>query len=163
MLVVLGRDETLTEVVRVVSDVLYDNTDRVKMFRSVMFEKQSLIDTINKMKQNDPTGESWCVEHNAIHDGGKFKGEKTMTNFSLGPYNCVLDHPDAQDEMANATSISPKYRFKSCPELNTLTYSKPKTMLFNGKEGVISISVTQEFENWYRFVSEFIIKNITCD
>lgn len=162
LLVVLGRDEALTEAIKVVSNILYDNTDTIKPFNSVMFEKQSLVDTIGIMKNNDSTGASWCDEHNAIHRAEKYEGRKTKTNFSLGPNNCVLEDEEALAEIENATSISPKYRFKKCSELNAISYDRPKTISFNGEQGVISISISQGFENWDRFISKFILKNVEC-
>ena len=158
ILVVLGRDEAIVEAVKEVSNVLYGDTKNIKPFRPVKFTKDSLVGIINKLKQDDDG--SWCDEYNAHHTAIKYQGKKTKTNFSLGEGNCVLEDEEAQQEIDNATSISPKYRFTKCPQLNGESYPQPKTLTFNGRNGVVSLSIRQDFENWYRFVSNFLLQHL---
>lgn len=158
ILVVLGSDDVVAGAVKEVAETLYGDIHNIKPFGHVTFEKNSLVNIINKLKQDDP--DSWCDEHNAYHGALKYQERKTKTNFSLGEGNCVLDDPEAQKEIDNATSISPKYRFTKCPKFNGISYDLPKTLRFNGMKGVVSISTKQNFENWHKFISNFLLQHL---
>ena len=158
LLVVVGRDTAICDAINEVSKILYPNVDNMKVFSSVMFGVKSMVTAIKNMRDDDPN--SWCDEYGARHDALKYQGKKTKSNFSLGEGYCVLDDSEAKEAIAASTSISPKYKFVRCPKLNQVTYDAPKTMSFNGREGVISISVNQSFDHWYKFISDFLLKTL---
>lgn len=158
VLVVLGRDKAIPEVIKVVSDILYGDVQDLKPFISVGFGKDSLVRIIGMLKEDD--SDSWCDEHNAIHGALRFDDRKTKTNFSLGEGNCVLEDDEANREIANATSINPKYRFYKLPKMNIMLSPKPQTLKFNGTDGVISISRFQDFENWEMLIAKFLLKHL---
>ena len=157
LLVVLGRDEAIGDAVKEVSKILYPDED-LRVLSPITFTVDSLVKTITEMRKDDP--ESWCDEYRARHDGVKYQDRKTKSNFSLGPGQCVLDDLEAQGAIDASTSISPKYKFYICPKLNPISYDRPKTISFNGRDGVISISIEQKPENWYRFISDFLLKTL---
>ena len=156
ILVVLGRDDAIPIVVTEVSKILYPNVEDLRMLSPITFSVNSMVTAIRQMRKDDP--KSWCDEYRGRHDGQKYQGKKTKSNFSLGEGHCVLDDSEAADAVDRSTSISPKYKFYECPKLNPLVYDTPKTISFNGKEGVVNISIYQEFENWHKFISKFLIK-----
>ena len=160
MLVVLGRDTAISEVIEILSDILSIDTDRkhTRMFNHVSFNTESMVKVIKKMRKDDKR--AWCDEYNGKHGAVKYQQRKTKSNFSLGEGNCVLDDSEAQEAIDMSTSISPKFKFYTCPRLNKITYEQPKTISFNGLRGVISISTAQNFDNWYRFIAEFLIDNL---
>ena len=47
------------------------------------------MEAIKQMRNDDP--DSWCDEYGGKHDGIKYQGRKTKSNFSLGEGKCVLD------------------------------------------------------------------------
>ena len=161
ILVVLGRDAAINEAINEVSKILYPDVENLKVFGSVTFSVDSMVEAIKQMRNDDP--DSWCDEYGGKHDGIKYQGRKTKSNFSLGEGNCVLDDREAQEAIASSTSISPKYKFYKCPKLHKISYDKPKTMSFNGRNGVVSISIHQEFENWYKFIAEFLMSTLEFD
>ena len=160
VLVVLGRDTAISEMLKLFSDILYPDTDLkyYRVFGSVVFGINSMIKAIKEMRKDDPS--SWCDEYNGKHGAKKYQGKKTKSNFSLGEGNCVLDNKEAQGAIAAATSISPKFKFYKCPKLTHTVYEQPKTISFNGCNGVVSSSIPQDFDNWYRFISEFLIDRL---
>lgn len=158
VLVVLGRDTAITDAIKEVSKVLYGDTQDIRPFSSVRFEKDSLVRIITKLKKND--SDSWCDEHNALHGAMRYQGRKTKTNFSLGDGNCVLDDNEAKQEIANATTINPKYRFYRCPKLNGVAYDQPQTLRFNGEKGTIGIGRNLDFEHWEKFIAKFLLQHL---
>ena len=156
ILVVLGRDTARSVAVTEVSKILYPDVEDLRMLSPITFSVGSMVAAITQMRDDDPS--SWCDEYRGRHDGQKYQGKKTKSNFSLGEGLCIFDDSEAKDAIDKSTSISPKYKFFACPKLNQLVYDTPKTISFNGQNGVVSVSIYQEFENWYKFISEFLIK-----
>lgn len=157
-LVVLGRDDAMQDAVNTVQEVAYPNVEDMRMFRPVALDVESLVKTITVMKSDDPN--SWCSDYGGVHDAVKYQNRKTKSNFSLGEGKCVLDDPEAIEAIKCSTTISPRYKFYVCPKLNEHSYNKPKTMLFNGKNGSITIFTPQEFEDWYRFILYFLLESL---
>lgn len=60
---------------------------------------------------------------------------------------------EAADAIRNATSLSPKYKFNLCAQLNRAEQDRPKSIRSNARCGTVSVSVRQEFEDLYGFVS----------
>ncbi len=158
LLTILGRDDATTEIISIVSKILYNDADKLNVFKHIKFDIDSVINTIKILRKDDDN--SWCNEYRGNHDVNKYQGKKTKSNFSLGEGNCVLDDPEAIKAINESSSISPTFKFFRCPKLNSKTYDTPKTITFNTKKGTIGISASQEFEYWYEFISNFIIKNI---
>lgn len=158
LLVVLGRDTAISELISFIATILYPETKRHLVFRHVQFTSDSLVETIKKLRLDDP--KSWCDEYRGKHGAVKYQGKKTKSNFSLGEGNCVLDDTEAIGAISASTSINPTFKFYKCPKLNPLAYDSPKTMLFNGENGSVSVTVSQEFDNWYKFISEFLVKEL---
>lgn len=158
ILVVLGRDDAKQEAVNTVQKVLYPDVEDMRMFRPVTFSVESLVEIIKVMREDDPN--SWCSDYGGVHDASKYQGKKTKSNFSLGEGRCVLDDSEAMEAIECSTSICPRYKFYKCPKLNDYSYDKPKTMLFNGKNGSVTIFKDQEFKDWYRFILDFLLDNL---
>lgn len=158
LLVVLGRGDAVGEILSLIGDVLYPEIKGHIVFNHLKFDTESLVNTVKKLRKDDSN--SWCEEYRGRHDGVKYQGKKTKSNFSLGEGNCVLDDAEAIDAIDHSTSISPVLKFYKCPKLNSTTYDLPKTILFNGKDGIVSVSVPQDFDDWYKFISEFLVKEL---
>jgi hypothetical protein len=159
LLVILGRDDAVGEIITFIAEILYPESKRHLVFRHVQFTPESLVNTIKKLRDDDD--ESWCDEYRGKHGATKYQGKKTKSNFSLGEGSCILDDSEAIDAISQSTSINPTYKFYKCPKLNTKTYDSPKTLLFNGGNGSVSVTVSQDFDNWYKFISEFLVKELT--
>ena len=158
LLVILGKDTAMAEITSFITKILYSDSKIRFMFSHVNFNSDSLINIIKKLRIDDP--DSWCDEYRGTHGAVKYQGKKTKSNFSLGEGHCVLDDREAIDAMNNSTSINPKYRFYKCPKFISKTYDSPKAISFNGKNGSISCSISQDFDSWYKFISEFLIKEL---
>lgn len=158
LLVILGRDDAISEVITFVAGVLYPDVKEHIVFNHIRFETDSLVNTIKKLRKDDE--DSWCNDYNGKHGAIKYQGRKTKSNFSLGEGSCILDDKEAIDAIEHSTSISPTFKFYKCPKLTSKTYDSPKTISFNGENGSVSISVAQDFDNWYKFISEFLVKEI---
>jgi hypothetical protein len=158
ILTILGRDDAITEIIPIISEILYKDADKLNVFKHVKFDIDSVIDIIKLLRKDDD--DSWCNEYRGNHDVVKYEGKKTKSNFSLGEGNCVLDDSEAIQAINQSSSISPTFKFYRCPKLNSEAYDTPKTITFNTKKGTIGISMSQEFENWYNFISNFILKNL---
>lgn len=158
LLVILGRDTAVGEIISFIGEKLYPDIKGHLLFNHLKFESDSLVKIIKKLRNDDDR--SWCDEYRGKHAGVKYQGKKTKSNFSLGEGNCVLDDSEAVDAINNSTSINPTYKFYKCPKLTRKTYDSPKTILFNGEGGTVSVSVAQDFDNWYRFISEFLLNEL---
>lgn len=158
LLVVLGRGDAVSEIIPFIAKILYPESKAHLVFRHVQFTSDSLVETIKKLRADDK--KSWCDEYRGKHGAIKYQGKKTKSNFSLGEGNCVLDDDEAIGAIEESTSINPTFKFYKCPKLNHIAYDSPKTMLFNGERGSISITVSQEFDYWYNFISEFLVKKL---
>ena len=158
LLTILGRDDAITEIISIISKILYKDADKLNVFKHIKFDIDSVVDTIKLLRNDD--SDSWCNEYRGKHGVLKYEGKKTKSNFSLGEGNCVLDDPEARRAIKESSSISPTYKFYRCPKLNSKTYDTPKTMTFNTEKGTIGISASPEFENWYKFIYNFILKNL---
>ena len=159
ILVVLGRERHINCAIKEMTRLLFpDNKEDLVVFSRTPLSKNAVLDVIMKMREDDPR--SWCNAFNAEHgDGRMWNREKTRTDFSLAEGRCVLDHPEAQAEIANAVNISPRYKFYECRHLTPDTYMTHKTMRLSGPNGVVSTSVPFEFERWYGFVVNFLLPN----
>ena len=160
LLVVLGRDDSVSGPVREISNTLYKNRNGIKTFSNVQFGTDSLVKTIRILREDDRR--SWCQDHNSMHRRELYKGKMTKFNFALAEGNCVLDDPEAQDAIQHATHINPTFKYYNCPKLKSITYDKPKTIRFNGSDGVVSTSIGHDFNAWYGFV-EFLIKSLAIE
>jgi len=158
LLVVLGRDTAVSELLSFIGKTLYPNGGNEIVFKHLQFNPDSLVETIKKLRRDDP--KSWCDEYRGKHDAIKYQGKKTKSNFSLGEGECVLDDQEAIDAINNATSINPTFKFYKCPKLTSKTYDAPKYILFNGGNGSVSVSVAQDFDNWYKFISGFLVEEL---
>lgn len=158
MLVVLGKDTAVSEVLSFIGNILYPTAGHEIVFKHLQFTPDSLVETIKKLRKDDP--KSWCDEYRGRHDAVKYQGKKTKSNFSLGEGACVLDDQEAIDAINNSTSINPTFKFYKCPKLTSKSYDTPKYILFNGGNGSVSVSVGQDFDNWYKFISEFLINEL---
>ena len=160
MLVVLGRDDSVSGPIREISNTLYQNRKGIKAFSNVQFGTDSLVKTIKTLRGDD--SRSWCQHYNSTHGQELYEGKKATTNFSLAEGNCVLDDPEAQDAIRHATHINPTFKYYTCPKLKNITHDKPKTMRFNGIDGFVSTSVVYDFDAWYNFV-QFLIKSLAVE
>lgn len=158
LLVVLGRDTAVGEIIPFIAKILYQDSKAQLVFRHVQFTSDSLVKTIKKLRLDDT--DSWCDEYRGKHGTIKYQGKKTKSNFSLGEGNCILDDTEAIGAISASSSISPTLKFYKCPKLTTKKYDSPKTMLFNGENGSVSVTVEQDFDNWYNFISEFLVDNL---
>lgn len=158
ILVVLGRDSAIFEIIPIISKILYPDAKSINVFKHVHFDTDSIVNTIRILRKDDDN--SWCDEYRGKHLGPKYQGKKTKSNFSLGEGKCVLDDAEAIDAISVSTSINPTYKFYRCLKLNSKSYDSPKTISFNGEHGIISISISPEFENWYKFISKFLINEL---
>lgn len=158
ILVVLGRDDAVSELLSFIGKTLYPDAGSHVVFRHLQFVPDSLVDTIRKLRKDDP--QSWCDEYRGKHDAIKYQGKKTKSNFSLGEGECVLDDAEAIDAIDNSSSINPVFKFYKCSKLTPKRYDKPKYILFNGGNGSVSVSVGQDFDNWYKFITEFLVKEL---
>lgn len=158
LLVILGRDTAVGEMTSFIAKILYPDSKHLLVFSHVEFEPDSLVETIKKLRSDDD--DSWCDEYRGKHGAIKYQGKKTKSNFSLGEGNCVLDDSEAIDAISKSTSINPTYKFYKCPKLTPKTYDSPKTVLFNGENGTVSVSIAQDFDNWYKFITDFLVNEL---
>ena len=156
LLVVLGKNYVINKAIHEVSKILYPG-EELRMFSPISFSVAYLINTIMQLRQDDPR--SWCDEYRGRHDHIKYQNKKRKSNFSLEEGNCVLDDAEAKDAISKSSSISPKYKYYQCKKLSETSHDKPKTISFNGRDGIISLSIHHEFEEWYRFIS-FLRKDL---
>ena len=158
ILVVLGRERHANRAIVEMTQILFpDNVENLMVFHRTPLSKDAIIDIILRMREDDRR--SWCSAYNAEHDNQMWNQEKTRTDFSLVEGRCVLDHPEAQAEIENATNISPHYKFYQCLQLTQDVYEAPKTMRFLGSKGVVSTSIPFGFECWYGFIVNFLLPN----
>lgn len=158
LLVVLGRDSAISEIIPMISKILYPDAKKINVFKHVNFDTDSIVNAIRILRNDDEN--SWCHDYRGKHSGTKYQGKKTTSDFSLGEGNCVLDDAEAIDAISVSTSINPTYKFYRCPKLNSKSYDSPKTISFNGEYGRISISTSPNFEIWYVFISKFLINEL---
>jgi len=158
LLIVLGRDTAVSELITFIGNTLYPDAKRETVFKHLQFTPDSLVQTIKKLRKDDV--KSWCDEYRGKHDAVKYQGRKTKSNFSLGEGECVLDDSEAIEAIDNSSSINPVFKFYKCPKLTSKNYDTPKYILFNGGNGSVSASVGQDFDNWYRFISEFLVSEL---
>lgn len=159
-LVVLGSDRAMTAAINVVQEVLYPDPEVVDMrlFTPVTFSVDSVVDTIRAMRDDDP--QSWCSGYGGIHGAIRHQNRKTKSDFSLEEGVCVLDDQEAIEAIEHSTAICPRYKFFRCPRLNQNTYGRPKSMLFNGQKGAVTIYMEPEFEDWYGFIRNFLLTSL---
>ena len=148
MLVVMGRDG-IEEAIEEVSELLYPGVNE-RVFHPVQFETDSVVGTVRSLR--DSNNGSWCHSFGGKFDDKKYKDKRTL-DFSKDPGECILDDGEAADAIRSATSLSPTYKFYSCKQLSQAEYDQPKAIRFSARRGTVSISVAQEFEDMYRFVS----------
>ena len=158
ILVVLGRNAVLGNAVDFLAQILHPDIQALDIFSPIQFGVDSLTETIRTLRDDDPG--SWCDSYNARHEGERYQGRKTKTNYSLGPGECVLRDPEAIEAINMATSISPTYKFFTCTRLNNIPYTRPKSMKFNTLRGTVYIPTQQEFESWYRFIADFLLNTL---
>lgn len=151
LLVVMGRDG-IEEAVKEVSEMLYPGVDE-KVFLPVQFKPDSVVAAIRRLR--DSNQGSWCHSFGGRFDAAMYKGKRTL-DFSKDPGECILDDAEAADAIRNASSLSPTYKFYSCRQLSQTEYDQPKSIRFSARRGTVSISVVQEFEDMYGFVSGFL-------
>ena len=151
LLVVMGRDG-IEEAVKEVSEMLYPGVDE-KVFHPVQFKPDSVVAAIKHLR--DSNQGSWCHSFGGKFDAAKYKGKRTL-DFSKDPGECILDDAEAADAIQNASSLSPTYKFYSCRQLSQTEYDQPKSIRFSARRGTVSVSVVQEFEDMYGFVSGFL-------
>ena len=151
----MGRDG-IEEAVEEVSRMLYpDANDDV--FLPVQFALDSVVGAIRLLRDTNPR--SWCHSFGDRFDASPYKGKRTL-DFSKDPGECILDDGETADAIRNATSLSPKYKFYSCTQLNQTVYDQPKSIRFNARYGTVSVSTQQEFEDLYGFVSGFLAREL---
>lgn len=154
-LAVMGRHaigDALDEVSKILHPSMQD-----EVFHHVRFAPDAVIEAIKKLRADD--GRSWCHRFGSKFEARMYKG-KTELDFSKGEGVCILDDREAVDAISNATNLAPEFRFYKCPKLSTVEYDQPKSMRFNTKKGVVSISVRQEFDDLYQFTTAFLIKSL---
>jgi len=158
LLVVLGRDTAVSELLSFIGNALYPDAGTHVIFKHLQFVPDSLVATIKKLRKDDP--KSWCDEYRGKHSAVKYQNKKTKSNFSLGEGKCVLDDSEAIDAINKSSSINPVFKFYKCPKFISKTFDTPKYLLFNGGNGSVGVSVGQDFDNWYKFISEFLVKEL---
>lgn len=157
LLVVLGRDDSVSGAVREVSNIRYPNRKGMKTFSSIQFDKDLLVKTIRILRKDDSS--SWCQDYNAVYGARLYKEKMTKSNFALVDGKCVLDDRDAIDAIKHATHISPVYKYYTCPKLEEITHNKPKAVRFNGFDGVVSTSTAHDLDSWHGFAT-FLVKSL---
>ena len=155
VLAVMGRvaiDDALGEVAKILYPDVQD-----EVFHHMRFMPNNVINAIKKLRAGDDR--SWCHRFGGKFEARKYRG-KTELDFSKGEGVCILDDKKALDAISNATNLAPEFRFYKSPELNGNEYDQPKSIRFNTRKGVVSISVRQEFDDFYQFVTVFLIKSL---
>ena len=158
LMVVSGRDQGVPEFLSFFRDKLYIDAKNEIVFKRIQFTIDSVIEIINKLKKDDK--ESWCDEYRGKHESIKYQDKKTKSNFSLGEGNCVLDDEEAKDAIEVSSSISPVFKYYKCPKLNGDVFDTPKSITFNSQKGSISFSISQDFDNIYKFIINFFVDKV---
>lgn len=155
ILAAMGRDG-IGKAVSEVSKALYPGVDE-DVFLPVQFDRDSVMDAIRRLRR--PNTGSW--RHSlAGRLAAKAHNGKRSLGFSKDEGVCILDDSEAMDAISNATSVSPRYKFYKCKELGGAAYDGPKPILFNAGSGTVSVSVRQESDNMYMFMTGFLAKSL---